>query len=91
MQRSGHRVLVLGPDSALAPMTVAALVPLAADNEQKSVALAGLLAIVIGGILLLGSVLRLGIVTGLLSKPIRLGYLKRHAACGAGGRARDGN
>ncbi|MFP3462930.1 SulP family inorganic anion transporter [Arthrobacter globiformis] len=69
------RVLVLGPDSALAPMIVAALVPLAADNEQKSVALAGLLAIMIGGILLLGSVLRLGIVTGLLSKPIRLGYL----------------
>ncbi|WP_459384132.1 SulP family inorganic anion transporter [Arthrobacter humicola] len=69
------RVLVLGPDSALAPMIVAALIPLAADNEQKSVALAGLLAILIGGILLLGSVLRLGIVTGLLSKPIRLGYL----------------
>ncbi len=37
------RVLVLGPDSALAPMIVAALVPLAADNEQKWVALAGLL------------------------------------------------
>lgn len=69
------RVLVLGPDSALAPMIVAALVPLAADNEQRSVALAGLLAILIGGLLLLGSVLRLGIVTGLLSKPIRLGYL----------------
>ena len=69
------RVLVLGPDSALAPMIVAALIPLAADNEQKSVALAGLLAILIGGILLLGSALKLGIVTGLLSKPIRLGYL----------------
>ncbi|HET7782732.1 MAG TPA: SulP family inorganic anion transporter, partial [Arthrobacter sp.] len=69
------RVLVLGPDSALAPMIVAALVPLAADNDQKSVALAGLLAILIGLILLCGSALRLGIITGLLSKPIRLGYL----------------
>jgi sulfate permease, SulP family len=69
------RVLVLGPDSALAPMIVAALVPLAADDDRKSTALAGLLAILIGGILLLGAVLRLGIVTGLLSKPIRLGYL----------------
>lgn len=69
------RVLVLGPDSALVPMIVAALVPLAADNEQKSVALAGLLAILIGIILLCGSALRLGIITGLLSKPIRLGYL----------------
>ncbi|MCA4135596.1 SulP family inorganic anion transporter [Arthrobacter sp. M4] len=69
------RVLVLGPDSALAPMIVAALAPLAAHNDQRSVALAGLLAVLIGGIMLLGSVLRLGIVTGLLSKPIRLGYL----------------
>lgn len=69
------RVLVLGPDSSLAPMIVAALVPLAADNDEKSVALAGLLAILIGVILLCGSALRLGIVTGLLSKPIRLGYL----------------
>jgi sulfate permease, SulP family len=69
------RVLVLGPDSALVPMIVAALVPLAADNEQRSVALAGLLAILIGVIMLLGSALRLGIITGLLSKPIRLGYL----------------
>ncbi|CAN7405844.1 SulP family inorganic anion transporter [Pseudarthrobacter oxydans] len=69
------RVLVLGPDSSLAPMIVAALVPLAAANDQKSVALAGLLAILIGAILLCGSALRLGIVTGLLSKPIRLGYL----------------
>lgn len=69
------RILVLGPDSSLAPMIVAALVPLAAANEQKSVALAGLLAILIGVILLCGSALRLGIVTGLLSKPIRLGYL----------------
>lgn len=69
------RVLVLGPDSALSPMIAAALVPLAAANEQKSVALAGLLAVLIGGILLFGSALRLGIVTGLLSKPIRLGYL----------------
>lgn len=69
------RVLVLGPDSALAPMIVAALLPLAAASEQRSVALAGLLAILIGVIMLAGSALRLGIVTGLLSKPIRLGYL----------------
>lgn len=69
------RVLVLGPDSALAPMIAAAVLPLAAGNSEKSVALAGLLSLLIGGLMLLGSVLRLGIVTGLLSKPIRLGYL----------------
>lgn len=69
------RVLVLGPDSSLAPMIVAALIPFAAATDEESVALAGLLAILIGVILLCGSALRLGIVTGLLSKPIRLGYL----------------
>lgn len=69
------RVLVLGPDSALAPMIAAAILPLAAGNGQRSVALAGLLAVLIGGLMLLGSALRLGIVTGLLSRPIRLGYL----------------
>lgn len=69
------RVLVLGPDSALAPMIVAALGPLSGHDGGRAVALAGLLAILIGCILLLGSVLRLGLVTGLLSKPIRLGYL----------------
>ncbi len=56
-------------------MIVAALVSLDADNERNSVALAGLLAILIGAILLCGSALRLGIITGLLPKPIRLGYL----------------
>src|SRR6476620_2834584 len=55
------RVLVLGPDSALAPMIVAALGPLSGHDGGRAVALAGLLAILIGGILLLGSVLRLGI------------------------------
>lgn len=69
------RILVLGPDSALAPMIAAAIVPLAAGSSEKSVALAGLLAVLIGGIMLASSALRLGTITGLLSKPIRLGYL----------------
>ncbi|WP_426004371.1 SulP family inorganic anion transporter [Paenarthrobacter sp. NyZ202] len=69
------RILVLGPDSALAPLIAAAIMPLAMGSSEKSVALAGLLALLVGGIMLLGSVLRLGTITGLLSKPIRLGYL----------------
>ncbi|MFK0039862.1 SulP family inorganic anion transporter [Paenarthrobacter sp. NPDC090517] len=69
------RILVLGPDSALAPMIAAAIVPLAAGSSEKSVALAGLLAVLIGVIMLAGSALKLGTITGLLSKPIRLGYL----------------
>lgn len=69
------RILVLGPDSALAPILLAAIVPLAAGNEQRAVALAGLLAVMVGMLLVCGGVLRLGFVTDLLSVPIRTGYL----------------
>ncbi|MCK8610035.1 SulP family inorganic anion transporter [Agromyces sp. C10] len=69
------RILVLGPDSALGPIIAAAIVPLALGDDDRAVALAGLLAIMVGAILLLGGVLRLGFVTDLLSKPIRVGYL----------------
>jgi high affinity sulfate transporter 1 len=69
------RLLVLGPDSALAPIIAASVLPLAAGDPDRAVALAGLLALMMGGLLLLGGILRMGFVTDLLSKPIRLGYL----------------
>ncbi|CRK54119.1 conserved membrane hypothetical protein [Rhodococcus sp. RD6.2] len=69
------KILVLGPDSSLAPIIGAAVLPLAAGDPERAVALAGLLAILMGAILVLGGILRLGFVTDLLSKPIRLGYL----------------
>lgn len=69
------RVLIVGPDSSLAPMIAAAILPLAGKDPDHAVALAGVLALLIGGLLLAGRVFRLGFVTGLLSKPIRVGYL----------------
>ena len=42
------RILVLGPDSALLPLIAAAIVPLAAGDEARAVALAGLLAVLVG-------------------------------------------
>jgi high affinity sulfate transporter 1 len=69
------RILVLGPDSSLAPIVAAAVLPLAAGDPERAVALAGLLAILMGALLLLGGVFHLGFVTDLLSKPIRVGYL----------------
>jgi high affinity sulfate transporter 1 len=69
------RILVLGPDSALAPIIAAGVLPLALGDNARAVALAGLLAVMVGLILLLGGILRLGFVTDLLSKPIRVGYL----------------
>lgn len=72
------RVLVLGPDSSLAPLIAAAVIPLAAAGvagEERRVALAGLLALLVAVILVIGGLLRLGFVADLLSKPIRIGYL----------------
>ncbi len=69
------RILVLGPDSSLAPIIAAAVLPLAAGSADRSVALAGVLAVLVGGWLLLGGLLRAGAVTALLSRPIRVGYL----------------
>jgi high affinity sulfate transporter 1 len=69
------RILVLGPDSSLAPIIASAVLPLAAGDEQRAVALAGLLAVLMGLVLTAAGLLRLGFVTDLLSKPIRVGYL----------------
>ena len=69
------RIIIVGPDSSLAPMIAAALLPLAGREPSHAVALAGVLAILIGIFLIAGRIFRLGFVTGLLSKPIRVGYL----------------
>ena len=70
------KILVLGPDSSLAPLIAAAIIPLTVtDDPEEALALAGILGVLVGVILLVGGYLRLGFVTELLSKPIRLGYL----------------
>ncbi len=69
------RILVLGPDSALAPLVAAAVIPVAGVNASERVAVAGLLALMVGGFLLVGSIARLGFLTDLFSMPVRLGYL----------------
>ena len=69
------RVLVLGPDSSLAALILAVVVPLAAGDAQRAVALASMMAIVSGALCVLAGIARLGFVTELLSKPIRYGYM----------------
>jgi high affinity sulfate transporter 1 len=69
------RILVLGPDSALAGVILGIVVPLSAGDPQRAVALAGMMAIVSGAVLILAGIARLGFVTELLSKPIRYGYM----------------
>src|SRR5438552_10441092 len=69
------RILVLGPDSSLAPVILAVVFPLSGGDAMRAVALASMMAVVSGLVCVLIGVLRLGFVTELLSKPIRYGYM----------------
>ena len=69
------RILVLGPDSALAPVILSVVLPLSAGDPRRAVALAGMMAIVSGVVCVTAGLARLGFVTELLSKPIRYGYM----------------
>jgi high affinity sulfate transporter 1 len=70
------RILVLGPDSAVAPLVAAAIIPLASPGDtSERIALAGVLAILVGAFMFAGGLARFGFVTELLSMPVRLGYL----------------
>ena len=68
-------VLVLGPDSALGPMIAATIIPLAAGDEQTAIALAGMLALLVGVITVGAGLAKLGFVADLLSNPVRTGYM----------------
>jgi high affinity sulfate transporter 1 len=69
------RILVLGPDSALAGILLGVIAPLSGGDPLRAVTLAGMMAIVSGMVCILAGIARLGFVTELLSKPIRYGYM----------------
>lgn len=69
------RIMVLGPDSSLAPIILAVLLPLSMGSPENAVALAGMMALVSGIVCILAGVFKLGFITELLSKPIRYGYM----------------
>jgi len=69
------RILVLGPDSSLAAVIAAVVVPAANGDPERAVALAAAMAVVSGLVCILAGVLKLGFITELLSKPIRYGYM----------------
>src|SRR4029450_4148990 len=69
------RIIVLGPDSALAAVILAVGRPLSAGGPQRAVAVAAMMAIVSGVVCVAAGLARLGFITELLSKPIRYGYM----------------
>ncbi|MCC8982281.1 SulP family inorganic anion transporter [Bradyrhizobium acaciae] len=69
------RILVLGPDSALAAVILGVVAPLSGGDPMRAVTLAAMMAIVSGTICIVAGIARLGFLTELLSKPIRYGYM----------------
>jgi high affinity sulfate transporter 1 len=69
------RIMVLGPDSTLAAIIAALILPMAAGSVERAIALAGMLAILSGFCSILIGLARLGLVADLISKPIRIGFL----------------
>ncbi|WER47746.1 sulfate permease [Cupriavidus sp. WKF15] len=69
------RILVLGPDSALAAPILAVVVQLSGGDPARAITIASMMAVVSGLVCIVVGLLRLGFITELLSKPIRYGYM----------------
>ncbi len=70
------RVLVLGPDSSVSPLIFAAIVPLiVTDDPKTAIALAGMLAVLVGLIEIGLGLGKLGFIADLLSSEVQVGYM----------------
>ena len=71
------RILVLGPDSSVSPLIFAAIVPLVVVTADPATAitLAGMMAVMVGLILIGLGIGKLGFVADLLSKEVQVGYM----------------
>jgi high affinity sulfate transporter 1 len=68
------RIMVLGPDSALAALVSAAILGANGDPD-RAIALGSLLAILTGLLCIVAGIAKAGAITDLLSKPVRVGYM----------------
>lgn len=68
------RQLVIALDASTAAMVALAVAPVAGGDPLRYAALAGLLALLVGLVLILAGSMRLGFVANLLSRPVLLGY-----------------
>ncbi len=69
------RQLIVGPDTAMAALVAIAVVPLVPGDPGRLALLAAALGVMVGGLCLLGGVLRLGFVANFLSKPVIVGFM----------------
>jgi high affinity sulfate transporter 1 len=69
------RILIIGPDSPLLPLIATAILPLAAADPSRAIALGAALSVLVGLFCFAAALARLGFLTDLLSRPIRVGYM----------------
>ena len=69
------RIMVLGPDSALAPLLAAVVIAKAHGDPARAAALASMLALLAGAMCFVAGLAKGGFITDLLSKPVRVGYM----------------
>ena len=71
------RILVLGPDSSLGPMIAATILPIigSGGSPERAIALASMMALIVGAFMILAGIAKLGFIADLLSKPTQLGYM----------------
>jgi len=69
------RQVIVGPDIAISLLIASAIGPLAGGDPAKAGALAAVLALLCGLLLLLGAWAKFGAVADFLSKPVLVGYM----------------
>lgn len=72
---ASSRHVIAGPDAAITLLVASAVGPLAAGDPARAAALAAVVALLGGGLMLLAAWLRAGVVADFLSKPVLVGYL----------------
>jgi sulfate permease, SulP family len=81
--------LAVGPVAITALMTGAALAPVAGGDPARYAALAGLLAVLVGGLLLVMGLARLGSLVRFLSRPVLIGFTSAAAIIIAASQLKD--
>jgi len=74
------RFLVVGPDTGTCVMLAASATALGAASPEARAGLIQMLTLLVGGLCLAAYVLRLGLITKLVSRPVLLGYIAGVAA-----------
>jgi sulfate permease, SulP family len=69
------RQLNVGPSSGIAILSAATVAPIAAGSSARYLSLTALLALIVGGLLLMSGLARLGFIAEFLAKPVLAGYM----------------